>query len=244
MLTPDVDASTPWVVGFAGASAVSAVVAVVCAIRANERARDANEKLDTTNALAGRANTLAGEANRHADEAVAAAREANTISAEVKAVAQRALSLQEDETVVRVSVQPRMMLVFGDGDDEAPRPIVKVVNLSAFPVTITAVHARLHDADDGYLFWKNPTLAAPHNRFPARLEPRTALTVIGSDGAVSEDDLFGVRSYVALTECGEQIHGMTEQWREHFAKYATERGLPLPEYPDPESLNDSPTRTS
>ncbi|MFN0008794.1 MAG: hypothetical protein ACKVXR_12905 [Planctomycetota bacterium] len=148
--------------------------------------------------------------------------EANGISRDANRIAEHALKMQEDESRVRLVVEPRMMMLIGDGEDERPRPVVKVINLSKFPVTITGIHWKL----DGPLasgYWKNPTIANPYRQLPARLESRAALTAIGiPDGFPSVEFMLSIRSCVVWTDCGEEAEGMTDQWKEHCAKLAAE----------------------
>jgi hypothetical protein len=152
-------------------------------------------------------------ANRKSDRA-------NEISRDANKLAERALHMQEDDGRVRLVVEPRMMMVVGDGEDERPRPVVKVINLSKFPVTITGIHWKL-DGPNKAGYWKNPTIANPYRQLPARLESRAALTAIGvPDCFPSVEFLLSIRSCVVWTDCGEEAEGMTEQWKEHCAKVA------------------------
>tara|TARA_R110002096_G_scaffold344921_7_gene538209 strand:+ start:174874 stop:175434 length:561 start_codon:yes stop_codon:yes gene_type:complete len=151
------------------------------------------------------------------------AREANNISREANEHAGRALQLQEDESNIRLLIEPRMMCVIGDGEDERPRPVVKVVNLSAFPVTIDAIHWKNNRETNGHFYWKNPTIANPFGKLPVRLPPRESLTALGSPTSFQNlDDLASVTAAVAYTACGEDIEGMTDQWKETVARMVAE----------------------
>jgi hypothetical protein len=131
--------------------------------------------------------------------------------------------MQQDESRVRIVVEPRMMILLGDGESERPRPIVKVVNLSKFPVTISGIHWRTGSPDKTGYFWKNPTVSSPYGKLPARLEPRAALTALGHpDSFKSAQDLLAVTGCVVWTDCGEEAEGMTDQWREFCMKLVAE----------------------
>ena len=162
-------------------------------------------------------------ANKKSDKSIEVSQEANGISRDANRIAEHALKMQEDESRARIVVEPRMMILVGDGEDERPRPVVKVINLSKFPVTITTIFWKTDKPDKTGYYWKNPTIANPYGHLPARLEPRAALTAIGiPDGFKSLDDLLAIRSCAAFTDCGEEAEGMTDQWKEHCAKLAAE----------------------
>lgn len=165
--------------------------------------------------------------NRTADEANTISRGANELSGNANRVAERALQLQEEEGKVRLVVKPRMMILVGDDedDDRRPRPVVEVVNLSAFPVTVTGIHWKAESAKDGRhsFYWKNPTVANPFGQLPARLPPREALTAVGVPASFkSLDDLASITAAVVYTACGEEIEGMTDQWKTTVAKMVAE----------------------
>lgn len=144
-----------------------------------------------------------------------AAREANEISRGANQLAELALKRQEDESQVRLVVKPRLMRALGDEEDSRRRPVVEVINLSAFPVTITDVHWKTNRDQKAWLYWKNPTICEPYGRLPARLPPREALTAIGTPTSFqSLDDLRAIMAAVAFTACGERIAGMTNEWLE------------------------------
>lgn len=165
--------------------------------------------------------------NRTADEANTISRGANELSGNANRVAERALELQEEEGKVRLVVKPRMMILVGDDedDDRRPRPVVEVVNLSAFPVTVTGIHWKAAGAGEGKqsYYWKNPTVANPFGQLPARLPPREALAAVGVPTSFkSLDDLASITAAVVYTACGEEFEGMTDQWREKVAKMVAE----------------------
>jgi hypothetical protein len=112
-----------------------------------------------------------------------------------------------------------MLCVIGDGEDTRARPVVTVINLSAFPVTIEKIWWKTADPTGRGFFWKNPTIANPFKSLPARLESRQALTALGiPDTFQSVEDLLSITAAVASTECGESIEGMTPQWHEYCDK--------------------------
>ncbi|MCC6676400.1 MAG: hypothetical protein IT436_04590 [Phycisphaerales bacterium] len=168
--------------------------------------------------------------NRAAAEANTISREANALAGKANDHAEQALKLQEEEGKIRLVVKPRMMMVVSeDGDpedDRRPRPVVEVVNLSAFPVTITGIHWKATpnaDGKKGSFYWKNPTITNPYGRLPARLPPREAMTALGIPTSFkSLDDLASITAAVAYTACGEEFEGMTDQWKTEVARMVAE----------------------
>lgn len=155
--------------------------------------------------------------NQNADEANNISREANTI-------AKHAMQLQVDESRLRLVVEPRMLHIVRGGDDSRARPVVRVINLSAFPVTIEKIWWKTADPSGRGYFWKNPTITAPFGSLPARLDPRQAMTAMGKpDGFKNLDDFLSITAAVACTECGESVEGMTSQWEE-FRNIARTKG--------------------
>lgn len=152
-----------------------------------------------------------------------AAKEANSISREANQLAKNAMRMQEDEGRVRLVVKPRMMCLIGDGEDSRPRPVVEVINLSAFPVTIQNIHWKTDRDQKAWFYWKNPTVAAPFGQLPARLPPREALTAIGTPTSFqSIEDLKAITAAVVFTACGEQIEGMTQEWKTEVERMTKE----------------------
>lgn len=137
-------------------------------------------------------------------------------------VAARALKMQEDQSLLRLVVEPRMLIVMGEGEDRRPRPVVRVINLSAFPVTVEKIWWKTGSADGKGFIWKSPPLSAPFNQLPARLEPRQAFTALGN-AWTNDDDVLSVTAAVAITECGESIEGISDQWREYCDALRTKR---------------------
>lgn len=185
---------------------VIGIVGLVAAGFALLQTRRSNKAAAEANSISRGANELAGQANRYAE---------------------RALQLQEEEGLVRLVVKPSMLFVAGDDDNEdlRRRPIVEVVNLSAFPVTVTSIRWKAAGAAEGkqWYIWKNPTVANPFGKLPARLPPREALIAIGIPTTFgSLDDLASITAAVAYTACGEKFEGMTDQWREAVAEMLTE----------------------
>lgn len=163
-----------------------------------------------------RSNAVAREANAISHGANAAATDANHLAA-------RALEMQEDEGRVRLVVKPYMMCLLGDGEDPRPRPIVEVINLSAFPVTIGKIMWRTDRTEKAWLYWKNPTITNPFGQLPARLPSRETLTALGSPTSFqSLDDLQAIKAAVVFTACGEQAEGMTHEWQVEVARLVGE----------------------
>jgi hypothetical protein len=187
------------------ANTVIAVAGLILAIIALFQTRRSNKAAAEANAISRGANELSGQANRYAE---------------------KALQLQEEEGKIRLVVKPRMLLLIGDSeDDKRPRPVVEVLNLSAFPVTITKIFWKTASPDGKAFFWKNPTLNAPFGQFPARLPPREALTAMGTPTTFkSVEDLASITAAVACTACGEDFEGMTDQWKTEVARMVAESG--------------------
>ncbi|HNQ23007.1 MAG TPA: hypothetical protein PKK06_07930 [Phycisphaerae bacterium] len=160
-----------------------------------------------------------------------AAKEANSISREANELAAKALKMQEDEGQVRLVVKPGMRSLVGQGEDPRPRPVVTVINLSAFPVTIDRILWKTGRTEKAWLYWENPTICEPFGKLPARLPPHEALTAVGTPTTFqSLDDLQAITAAVAVTSCEEQIEGMSQEWREDVARIvseSTERRAPL-----------------
>ena len=144
------------------------------------------------------------------------AKQANNISQTANSLAGRALKMHEDEGRVHLVVKPRMVKFIGEGEDSRPRAIVEVINLSTFPVTITHIHWKTNTPENGWLYWKSPTIAEPYGQLPVRLPAREALTASGTPTAFeSLDDQLSVTAAVAFTACGERIEGMTQEWLDY-----------------------------
>lgn len=141
---------------------------------------------------------------------------ANHISREANKIARQAMQMQEDDGKVKLVVKPQMLCVIGDGEDKRVRPVVTVVNLSTFPVTIEKIWWKTADPKGRRFFWKNPQVAHPFDSLPARLDSHQSLTALGLPSTFnSVDDLLSITAAVACTECGESIEGMTPQWKEY-----------------------------
>jgi hypothetical protein len=149
-------------------------------------------------------------------------RHGNRIAKEANSVAERALKMQEDQSAVRLVVSPKMLSVVGDAKGEDPRPVVTVINLSAFPVTVEKLWWKTASADGKGFYWKQPPLSAPFGNLPARLESRQSFTAMGLP-PTNEVDLLSVTAAVAITECGESVEGMTDQWRAYFDELRQKR---------------------
>lgn len=145
--------------------------------------------------------------------------EANRISREANDIARQSMKMQEDESRIRLVVQPQMLHVCGDGEDQRARPFVRVINLSAFPVTVEAIWWKTADPSGAAFYWKNPRITPPFHSLPARLESRQALTALGKPDSISSiDDFLAITAVAVRTECGETVEGMTPQWVEYREK--------------------------
>ena len=154
-----------------------------------------------------------------------AANDANNISREANIIAKKAMQMQEDEGSLRLKVKPQMLHVIGEGEDPRVRPVVTVINLSAFPVTVEKIWWKTADPKGTGFYWKNPIVTAPFGSLPARLASHQALTAMGTPETIkSVEDLLSVTAAVACTECGESVEGMTSQWKEHCEK-VREKGM-------------------
>jgi hypothetical protein len=146
-----------------------------------------------------------------AERANSISREATELAKEANRVAERTMQLQADETKVRLVVKPRMLCVLGDGEDTRPRPVVEVINLSSFSVTVQSIHWRTTRTEKKWLFWKNPTISSPYDSLPARLPPRESLTAIGTATTfAAHGELRLISAAVAITACGEKVEGLVD----------------------------------
>lgn len=146
------------------------------------------------------------------------AKESNEISRSANELSAKTLQMQEDESRVRLVVRPKIVSLIGDDEDSRPRPLVEVINLSSFPVTITKICWKSNLTDSPWFYWKNPTLASPFDSLPARLPPREVLVAVGSPTGCTLGDLKATTAAVAFTACGEQIEGMTPDWQREVAR--------------------------
>ncbi len=148
-----------------------------------------------------------------------AASEANHISREANRLAEQAVKMQEEESQTRVVVKPHMTCIIGDGEDSRPRPVVEVINLSTFPVTISKICWKTNRAEKAWFYWKNPTICSPFGQLPARLPSHESLTAVGTPSSFqSLEDLQAVTAAVAFTASGEQVEGMTNEWKEEVGR--------------------------
>lgn len=153
-----------------------------------------------------------------------AASEANHISREANRLAEQAVKMQEEESQTRLVVKPHMMCIIGEGEDSRPRPVVEVINLSAFPVTISKICWKTNRAEKAWFYWKNPTICDPFGQLPARLPSHEALTAVGTPSSFhSLEDLQAVTAAVAFTACGEQVEGMTNEWKEEVGRISNSK---------------------
>ncbi|MGB2988039.1 MAG: hypothetical protein WBE26_19395 [Phycisphaerae bacterium] len=145
---------------------------------------------------------------------------ANDISRDANRLAKQSVELQEQQGQLRLIVKPRIVCLYGGSEDRRPRPAVEVINLSVFPVTITGINWKATGKD---LYWDNPPINHPFGPLPARLPPREALTALGTPTTFeSLTDAGSIRAAVAITACGEQVEGMTQQWQEEIARMSKE----------------------
>lgn len=163
------------------------------------------------------------KSNAAAQEANEISRGANDFAHDANRLATRALEMQEDEGRVRLIVKPRMMCFMGEGEDPRARPVVEVINLSAFPVTIRNIHWKTDRAEGAWFYWKNPSITSPFDGLPARLPPRESLTALGTPTSFkSVEDLQAITAAVVFTSCGEQVEGMTPEWKTEVARLVAE----------------------
>jgi len=144
----------------------------------------------------------------------AIARDANELARHANTLAERTTKVQEDEAKVKLVVKPRMMVAAGEGGNA--RPFVEIINLSSFPVTISAIWWRM--IDDKWGFWKNPDISSPYGSLPARLPSHESLTAMGSPDFPTREQLLATTAAVAFTACGEKIVGMTDEWLKYAEK--------------------------
>lgn len=173
--------------------------------------------------VAMRSNSHAKEANRISSQSSGLASEANSIAAASNEIAHRVERMQRAEAEVRLVVQPRMQVLVGRDADNRPRPVVRVINVSSFPVTIRAIGWKTSSAELPNLLWKNPIDAVSGRPLPIRIESRSAALFPGiPDWLPSNLSLESIVACVAFTDCDEEFEGMTEQWKD-----SVQRMLPV-----------------
>lgn len=180
------------------------------------------------------------------------AKEANTLSLQSNDIARHAnelsaaaVRLQEAEGQVRLVVKPRMLYLAIEGEhgDLRARPMVTVVNLSTFAVTVNSIFWSTNQPSGAGFFWKTPSVGGSSRSLPMKIEPRHSFTAIGEPDMFNLEQLLSITAAVAQTACGESVEGMTPQWTEYCAK-AKEAGHVQWEREDPDgdqSPSDGPS---
>ena len=162
-----------------------AVVALVHTSRANKEAREANRH-------SRKANTLDGQANEHAA---------------------RAIKIQEEQSRLRLRVEPSVRMVGVEGLYYWPKLEVRIVNLSAFPVTIDDIRWEADSKPDGELRWRFLSESDPSRGVPAQIAPRESQTFHSTEpGFAALSDLEFVTAAVVYTTCGARVTGTTDEW--------------------------------
>jgi len=170
------------------------IASIVVAMRANKEARTANR-------ISAMSNQIAEESNK--------------ISAESNEVAHRVERLQVDEAAVRLVVKPRMRIVVGLDRDHRPRPVVQVINLSSFPVTLGAIGWRSSTPAYPHVLWVRPVDSVSGRGLPLRMESRSAALFVGTPDWLKPDlPLESITACVAYTDCDKEFDGMTEDWKD------------------------------
>lgn len=118
-----------------------------------------------------------------------------------------------DRDRVRLKVIPKLFIT----SDGTSGLCVEVVNVGYIPVTLHQVWIKLRVASDRNQFMWIPKLASGAG-WPARLEPRTAVTILMPPGA-DKDPVLGSAKFVAVqTACGRTFRGSSAAFRGHVAK--------------------------
>ena len=111
-----------------------------------------------------------------------------------------------DRDRVKLRVTPKMSHSFFPGvDDTFPRLCIEVLNLSAFPVTVSEVGLTLHGTDKQFKLFV--PIIHDGGPFPRRLEPRSSFTAYFESGAENHPAFTSVKSAYAKTDCGEMATG-------------------------------------
>ena len=79
-----------------------------------------------------------------------------------------------------------------------PRFCIKVVNLSYIPVTVTFVYFKMRTENRNYVFPPSP----PGETLPARMEPRSSITIFMPEGAERDPMLADLKYAHVETACG------------------------------------------
>lgn len=91
------------------------------------------------------------------------------------------------------------------------RVCIEVVNLSAFPVTVSDVGFGRVNEPRGILF--RPELS-PGKTWPVRLESRDSFTAYGAVGMTPREDALQAAVAYAKTDCGNTTYGSTPIFRD------------------------------
>lgn len=109
---------------------------------------------------------------------------------------------------VRIRVTPKVAYPVGEVADQRPRLCIDVVNLSAFPITVS---------DTGFTLWfsrERLALVRPiiidGKPWPRRLESREAFTVYFNPTIATDPKLARVRRAYAKTDCGHIQYGKSK----------------------------------
>jgi hypothetical protein len=113
-----------------------------------------------------------------------------------------------DRDRVKLRVVPKIAYMVTPASPTPPQLCIEVINLSAFPVTVTEVGFLARGSE------KRMALVQPilldGEPFPRRLEPRSGFTAYFAPGAENRPDFGKVRKAYARTECGEWRHGKSK----------------------------------
>lgn len=151
------------------------------------------------------------------DQSNKTAKEANQLATEANVLSERTMRLQEDQEKVRLAVKPKFMFIYEEQEPHIPRVFIEIVNLSAFPVTVTKIGFKSKDGTQFLI--KNPTIGAPFNSLPARIPSREALLAMGEDLDATKTMYLDTAVALVVTACGEVIEGSMEQFRKDFKEH-------------------------
>ncbi|MDO8632913.1 MAG: hypothetical protein Q7R41_20720 [Phycisphaerales bacterium] len=157
--------------------------------------------------------------------AIVVALRSNKIAKNSNAIAAKALQLQEDGGKVKLIVKPHMYFTMSGADNQTDRNAlagVEVINLSAFPVTVTKILWKTTRTGEPWMYWKYPKFFSPFRDLPIRLPPREAFVAYVESNSLRPEELASITGAGVGTACGEIIEGTTDDWKQAVAKIVSE----------------------
>jgi hypothetical protein len=124
-----------------------------------------------------------------------------------------------DRDRVKLRVTPKTAIAINvPGLGNGPILCIEVLNLSAFPVTVTQVGFTL--PGDQRLVLMDPIVSPEQTRLPKRLEPRTSITCYAAPGTEREPRFRQVKAAFASTDCQVTVR-RRKRWLSKVARTGT-----------------------